>query len=64
MLIKSGDDKAELAQLLQDLHRSLTLKSATLFLCDRGYALKVIDLRYVTPEPNRIHPCQSKSAIL
>ncbi|MBP6483709.1 MAG: hypothetical protein KA254_03715 [Rhodoferax sp.] len=64
MLIKSGDDKAELAQLLQDLQRSPMLGSSTLLLCVRGYASKVVDHYSISPEPNRFHSVQSKSAIL
>ncbi len=64
MLIKSGDDKAELAQLLQDLQRSPMLESVTLFLRDRGYAPKVVDHYSISLGPNRFLSVQSKSAIL
>lgn len=64
MLIKSADDKSRRLALLQDLQQSLVPESATLFQRERGYALKVKDHCPVTPEPNRFHPVQSKSAIL
>ena len=64
MLIKSGDDKAVLAQLMHDLQRSPKLQSATLLLCVRGYASKIVDHYSISPEPNRFHSVQSKSAIL
>ena len=64
MLIKSADDKSKRLALLQDLQQSLVPESATLFLLERGYALKVKDHCSVTPKPSWFHPCQSKSAIL
>ena len=64
MLIKSADNKSKRLTLLQYLQQSLIPEGATLFLHERGYALRVIDHYSVTPEPNWSHPCQSKSAIL
>ena len=64
MLIKSADDKSKRLALLQDLQRSPMLESATPFLCDRGYAPKVVDHYSISPKPNRFHSVQSKSAFL
>jgi len=64
MLIKSADDKSKRLALLQDFHRLRMPEIAKLFLPDRGYALKIIDPHYVTSEPNRFPPVQSKSSIL
>lgn len=64
MLIKSADDQSKRLALLQDLQQSLVPESATLFLRERGYALKVKDHCSVIPEPSWVHPCQSKSANL
>ena len=64
MLIKSADDKSKRLALLQDLQQSPMLEGASFFLCERGYASKVIDHYPVHPEPTWVHPCQSKSTIL
>lgn len=63
MLIKSADDKGKCLALRQDLYQSLVPDSATRFLCDRGYALKLRDHCSVTLKPSWFNPCQPKSAI-
>jgi hypothetical protein len=54
MLIESADDKFNRLALLQGMQRPLLAIAANLFLRERRYALKVIDL----------YPCPSKRLIL